>query len=143
MKLIPFRAAHVDLFTPRWPGSVEGGANPDSLLAGETSGPAWTLIVDGRVIGCGGVMLLWPGVGEGWMLPGTDTHRHKLALHRTVGRQIVELQDHERLRRLQTIVNVNYPESARWLSRLGFENEGLMKRFGVNGDDYWRLARVV
>ncbi len=40
MKLIPFRAAHVDLFTPRWPGTIEGAGNPDSLAAGETMGPA-------------------------------------------------------------------------------------------------------
>ena len=143
MQLIPFKAAHADLFEARWPGSIEGAADPDALLAGETLGPAWTLLCDGRVIGCGGVMLLWAGVGEGWMLPGTRAQHHRFAMHRAVARMLNEVQTMKRLNRVQTVVHVHYPRSVRWLERLGFENEGLMKKFGLNGDDYWRLARVV
>lgn len=144
MRLIPFKAAHADLMEIRWPGTIEeGAASDEALTAGESMGPAFTLICDGRVIACGGVMLLWGSVGEGWILGSTLIDSHKLAFHRAVKRMTVDIQDNMRLTRVQTVVHCEFPESAKWLERLGFENEGVMRNYGVHGDDYWRYARVV
>lgn len=44
--------------------------------------------------------------------------------------------------RVQAIVRADWAIAVHFLERLGFEREGLMKRFGPDGDDYFLYGRV-
>jgi RimJ/RimL family protein N-acetyltransferase len=52
------------------------------------------------------------------------------------------VQDDASLKRIQASVHTNDQQAIRYVEWLGFENEGLMKKYGPDGSDYYRFARV-
>jgi hypothetical protein len=44
--------------------------------------------------------------------------------------------------RIQAVVRSDWPRSRRWVERLGFVCEGVMRSFGPDGKDYCMYARV-
>jgi RimJ/RimL family protein N-acetyltransferase len=52
------------------------------------------------------------------------------------------VQEDTDLQRIQASVHTRDKQAIRYVEWLGFENEGLMKKFGPDGSDYYRFARV-
>lgn len=140
MKLVPFRVEHLYQIVPR------ETVNMDQAIAAairlEGLGPAFTAIDGERVIGCGGVARLWGRVGEAWTLFGAEIAEHPVWLHRTVRTMLRDIMDGMDLDRLQVNVLADSERNCRWVKRLGFRFEGLMERFGPNGEDYARYAMI-
>jgi hypothetical protein len=89
-------------------------------LLGHNEIVAYTLLDDDKVLAVGGAHIMWFGAGEGWVLVSPDCLRTPASFARHV--------DDDRAYRF-----------AEWL---GFENEGIMRKYGVDGGDYYRMARV-
>ena len=45
--------------------------------------------------------------------------------------------------RIQAAVRADWPEAQRFAEFLGLENEGLMRKYGPDGSDYFRFAKVL
>ena len=109
----------------------------------KAKGPAWTLRINGVLIGCAGLMLLdWPGVAHAWMLPSPALAQHpKISL--TLLRQKLEetIRTHQ-LVRIQAEVQTTFTTGRRFIESLGFEHEGDMRRFGPDGSTFSRYAWV-
>lgn len=97
------------------------------------------LEVDGRVLAIGGITRMHEGVGEVWGLLAPAIHAHPIFLHKA-GRRLVAAG--HTYRRLQATAAARDLRACRWLARLGFEREGLMRAFGPDGADHVRYARV-
>lgn len=91
-----------------------------------------------RVLMCGGVSPQWAGVGALWALVAEQAGSHMLSLHRATKRFI----DLQRFRRLEASVEKGFTEGCRWLELMGFEHEGPMRAYGLNGEDHIRYALV-
>jgi len=102
---------------------------------------AYTLMVDDEVIFCGGLLHMHEGVGEVWTVIGENFKQYSLSITRHV---ITFLHNAEALgyRRLQTTVASGFPEAARWAGLLGFESEGLMRKYTPAGEDCFMYARI-
>ena len=48
----------------------------------------------------------------------------------------------QELVRIQAAVRADWPEAQRFAEFLGLENEGLMRKYGPDGSDYFRFAKV-
>jgi hypothetical protein len=108
----------------------------------EAYGPGFTgLLPDGEVAACGGVAIQWPGFGVGWAITSDLVDDYMLTFHKTFKRMIAHIERSRGLVRIQTTVHADHLVSRRWLKRLGFETEGLMRRY-IGGDDYYLMARV-
>lgn len=142
--VVPFRPGHVAAIRPAWPFTVEADSAEleARAAASAAAGPAWTLLLDGDPVGCGGVVLLWPGVGEAWSLSAESAAAIPLALHRAVREGLAEAQMRYRLHRIQAAVLACHVVGRRWLALLGFEEEGTMRKYGPGGHDFVRMARV-
>jgi len=98
---------------------------------------AYAGIEGGRVVGAAGVVPVWRGCHAAWAL-----------LSEMPLRQMVEVTGLVRMfagdfsGRLETWVDASRPGHGRWAEKLGFEREGLMKRFLPSGGDAWLYARV-
>ena len=85
--------------------------------------------------------------------------RHALAPHPTHGvygpvsdrkilaaKTIKRLQDETckkyKIKRLQTSVKADFKRGIRFATWCGFKNEGLKKKYGPDGSDYYQLARI-
>ena len=51
------------------------------------------------------------------------------------------IKEHE-FARVQAAVRTDWPEAQRFSRFLGFKQEGLMEKFGPDGSDYYRVARI-
>ena len=97
---------------------------------------------DGKIVMMGGAHVMWQGVGEGWLIMS----KYGYDIPKTVARYADEFFDvimHEaQVQRVQASVHAEDSQAVKFARWLGFENEGLMKKYGPDGSDYYRMARV-
>ncbi len=102
------------------------------------AGPAFAGMQDGTVCGCAGIVMLSAGRGHAWALLGTAAPAGFVAVHRAVAAFL----DRQRLRRIETAVDSDFAAGHRWARMLGFEREGRMRAYGLDGRDADLYARV-
>lgn len=119
----------------------------EGLLAGALPpGPAWTLSSDGLVMGCGGLAPVWPGRVIAWTYIGNLDRRGWMKVARMCRVAIASAFDGglagDDVVRVEAHTPADFPPGARLLEWLGFECEGLARRWGPDGSDYVAYARV-
>lgn len=87
-----------------------------------------------------GIVPLWRGVGEAWMIPAKSHLRKPVALGRHVKMGILEIAEGLQLHRLQAAVKADFEMGRRLVELIGFDRESLMPQYGPDGDDYERFA---
>lgn len=107
----------------------------------DANGPAYTGFVDGKVAGFAGVILMWPGVGEGWILGSDLFAENKLWFVRNVKSYMTKIINTHQMHRLQTTVMHGHTNLIRLVEFLGMEFEGRLKSYGPHGEDYLMYAR--
>ena len=139
MNIIPFRYEHVEAIDLQAAQKhVISHLCIEYLKRLEAVGPAVTAELDGRIIGCGGVAFAGFGMGTLWAFLAADAGSHFVRLHR-VARRVIEIP---RLRRIEATTEACFTQGCRWLELLGFHSEGVMRKYGPDGSDHVRYARV-
>lgn len=103
---------------------------------------AFTLEDDGTILAVGGVHVMWFGAAEGWVLVSPDCLQMPASFARYAKRVFDGILQETELRRVQASIHVDDKRAYRFAQWLGFEDEGVMRKYGVEGDDYYRMARV-
>lgn len=95
-----------------------------------------------RVIACGGIIEIWPGRGEAWMiLSRSPGRRGLLAITRCVRRHLAQAIS-GKYHRIETIVDTRWCNAHKWASLLGLTREGTMKKCGPDQRDFDLYAMV-
>lgn len=105
-------------------------------------GMSFTLLGDGEPIVCGGIIPLWNGVCEGWIIGGKRIFQAKIKAARLIKKRTDLLCLNNNVSRLQTAVKAGFKEGYRFAKFLGLQDEGLMKKYGPDGSDYYRMAKI-
>ncbi len=122
IKLVPFEAEHLLEFENRDTSMRE---TLRLAIDKERLGPAFTALKDGRVLGCGGIVLQWPGVATVWMNLSEDLpKKHGLWMTRITKRVLADAIRAFKLHRLEAIVMRDSKVNQRWIKMLGFRKEG-------------------
>ena len=115
--------------------------DPHSLNESYMSGDAFTLLYDGKILCCGGVIPIWSGLGEVWWRASVHMHEH--------GGKVIEVTK-ERLdtykmkfRRVQTNVISDWEEAVRFIGIMGFHLESVMPKYGPYGESQSRYVILV
>lgn len=106
------------------------------------SGPAYTILIDRKIVFCGGVSLLGYGRGEVWLVFSTELYRHVKTVYRVMKMLLSIVVEQFRLTRLQTVVKCDIEAGTRFVEHFGFEREGLLRAYGPNGEDFYIYGRV-
>lgn len=108
--------------------------------------PAFTALFEDKIVGVGGMIILWDGVGEMWLMLTADCKREGIfgimALQ-TIKDKVDELIREHKMRRVQCTVRVDFPKARKMVSSLGFTLEGLMKCYCPDGCDVWMYSRII
>tara|TARA_R110002167_G_scaffold62113_2_gene175400 strand:- start:611 stop:1051 length:441 start_codon:yes stop_codon:yes gene_type:complete len=105
-------------------------------------GLAFTGLIDGYVIASAGIKPLWPGVGEAWIVASDNMPKKKLSVIKLIKENFDRMIHDNGFVRVQACIRSDWPEAKRFAEFLGFEHEGIMKKYGPDGQDYLRMARV-
>ena len=105
-------------------------------------GLSFTLFLDQTPIVSGGIVPIWEGVAEGWVLSSKHIYDYKIKAARLIKERTDLLCTNNKIWRLQTAVKADFKIGFRFAQFLGFKNEGLMKAYGPDKTDYYRMARI-
>lgn len=107
-------------------------------------GLAFTFIEE-KPVACIGVLELWPGVGEAWLSLSKRFEigrpsRRWAALSRLIKVEFDKaMMSHHRI---QTAIPLDFEPGHRFVRHLGFEDEGLRRKYGPDGSDYLAFVRL-
>ena len=139
MKVIPFRPEHIGLMNlQEHQRLVISSLTMPYLSQIISAGPTLSAVVDDRVIACAGIASPGLGIGTLWAVVAKDAGPYFIRLDRCV-RRFLEIP---KLRRIEASSEVDFAPGCRWLELLGFQSEGIMRKYGPNGEDHMRYARV-
>lgn len=144
--LVPFRIHQVQYMDLREFDKRVFLGMPNStkeLIAHERGGYAWTGIIGNEIIAAGGITLVWDGVACAWLLSTPLVDKYKFFLHKTVKNAIMQTSKTKNLHRIETTILAGHVVSQMWAERLGFVNEGLMRKFDSRKQDYFRYALIL
>ena len=106
-------------------------------------GMSFTGLVNNRPIAAGGVFHLWDGVAEGWVLATKDIYKYPVFCAKHIKQRTEIILKANKIKRLQTSVKADCDVALRFAKWLGLKEEGLMKRYGPDGSDFIRFARII
>jgi len=136
MGLIPFKIEH--LANMDFKESVKSIASVEVLkeamckLVGDDTSATMVSEKDGTILGVLGAVNVMPSVCEVFILATKQQGDHPIEFAKSVKKKLYELKT--KYRRIQAIASDDKFHT-RWLSWLGFEREGVMKKYGVNGEN--------
>lgn len=96
---------------------------------------------DDVVVVCGGAEL-WRGVCEVWLLKSDLFYKYSRQCAKIIKKHLDEGFNRCDYHRVQASCSKDSKEQSRWLEWLGFENEGVLRKYGLNGEDYIMHARI-
>lgn len=99
------------------------------------NGPCWTGELDGVVIGCGGIVIHWPGFGEAWLIfPENVKDNHKPIEHRIAKKMLYEMIKDNDLKRTEISPRCDWPPGLSYARFLGFKVEGKRRKYMPDAD---------
>lgn len=146
LRIEPFKPEHIEHITGR--EGVEWswiGSSPSAIAQQhwEEGHPAWTAFDDDRILGCGGIALLWKGVALAWLWLNSElTEKHSFWFHKTIKTKLEEISKEYNLIRIQCVVDENFAAGNQWIKSLGFKEECRMRKYGPNGETYIMYALI-
>jgi len=104
----------------------------------QSTGPAFTYIMDKKVIGCGGIHEMWNGVGEAWLILGKDVIDYRVTTMRHIMREFPKILNG--YHRVQAHVLQGFEKGIQFIESLGFVTEGKALQYGPNRENYIRYS---
>jgi len=107
----------------------------------EGEGRAFSIIYDGKLVCCAGVMHKLEGIGIAWALYPPDIGNYHID-PRLAMDKLLEIKNKFNYRRVEATVRVDFPAGAKYLEWMGFKHEGRMKMYEPDKTDAYLYART-
>jgi len=141
MKVMAYKEGHLDFLIPK-----EGYFEDKGLIAEAikdlTDTVAVTVVKNRIVVAVFGITQKRKGIFECWSMIGNEVKRNPIEFYRTVKSLIKEYEEKLNIVRLEMTVKHNLRDACKFAASLGFDQEGLMRKYGLNGEDYFLYART-
>lgn len=144
-KVVPFSPFHVSMMNLNEHDETAKRCVPDWLrrLEGQSAlGPAFTGIYYGKPMLSFGIIPIWPGLAEAWMIPDRDISCVAVPLCRVSRQFFNHCETTMALRRIQITVRSSNVRAVEWAKFLYFEPEATLTAFGPDGEDYLMMRRL-
>ena len=106
----------------------------------EANGQCRTCLINGKVVGCGGIDLMWPGVGEVWVALSNDISA--ITAYRGIAKGLKRVMKDNDLWRVQGWARVVFKEAHALFQHLGMEEEGVARKYTPDGVDCVLYSKV-
>ncbi len=101
----------------------------------KSQGTSFSAMENGEVLGCAGITHLWPGVGEAWSMFSSEIRTKPFFLHRAVKNGLDNLGTLFGYHRIELFVAAEFEVGQRWARVLGFELEGIRRKYTPDKKD--------
>jgi hypothetical protein len=127
-EVVPYEPWHMRAVGQQYLGAFLSGSEIPEQVAAQ--GACWTALRHGRPVACAGFRDIWEGRAETWAILSPDAVPVALRLTRAVRRALL-LHPAERI---EATVVAGFAPGLRWVEALGFEPEGVRKRYHQGRD---------
>lgn len=104
--------------------------------------PGLSVFEGQTLIAIGGLIPNWPGRAQIWMASSRAARpRHYLKLISTAN-WLVDIGHKRGATRIEAYVRDNNASACRWIEKIGFNFEGVMRMFGMAGEDFRLYAHI-
>ena len=114
----------------------------DNRIDFKTPALSYTLLCNGECVCSGGIIPLWNGVAEGWVISSKRIFKNKIKAARLIKKRMDLLCVNNKIWRLQTAVKADFKIGIRFAEFLEYKKEGLMVGYGPDKTDYYLMARI-
>lgn len=144
MRMIPFHREHLNLIQPK-DADIERYGKIDADMENPVIeyGVNFTLIEDGRILGCGGILPTTHGVGSCYTLISRYAHMYGMKVFRITKKQLENIMKDFNLHRVETANLADAEDHHRWCKLLGFVDEGALMKYDNKKRDYRRFAKLM
>tara|TARA_Y100000004_G_C8736699_1_gene336547 strand:+ start:18 stop:449 length:432 start_codon:yes stop_codon:yes gene_type:complete len=142
MDLRPFLKEHGYLVFNEINNQLIGNQTNMSFIDSLEIDDCFTAVKNNRPIICGGVIRLWEGCYEGWVIATHYVNQYPVETARLIKGCTDVLFEKNNMHRLQTAVLKGYLQGYRFAEFLGMKAEGEMRKYDYMKQDYIRYARV-
>ncbi len=111
--------------------------------ARENNGQCITGVVDGRIVGCGGIDLMWKGVGEVWIMLVSEVDKYPVKAYEVIRDGLDKLIKDNNLWRVQAWGRIGFDASHTLFRHLNFVPEGIARKYGHDGTDYILYGLII
>jgi RimJ/RimL family protein N-acetyltransferase len=145
IEVIPYKKEHAYLIYENIRERDAGiSSDIDELSAAwERQGPAYTVIIDGELVFCGGFILMGWNRAEAWTLMSDLFYKYPKACFKICRDYTNKVINEYGLKRVQAIIDVDFEAGVRFAERLGYEEEGRLKAYGPDGEDMLMFGRRI
>lgn len=108
------------------------------------AGWAKTGLINNKILGVGGVVVFWPGVGEGWYALSEHADTYKVAVAMFLTRFIDIAAAELKLHRFQTTIRTDFTKAIKLIEVAGLENETPkgMRQYTEDKKDSYIYAKI-
>jgi len=143
-KIIDFEPALVPMMKPRDTDQLYFDHIPNFTQVLESYaqiGYAHMGVCHGKPMCMFGCVPLWAGVAELWMITDVNLGSSARTFHRVTKEMFDIYMSELSLVRIQIWVHSQNERAIKWAKSLYFEEEGIARKFGPDGADFYLLAR--
>lgn len=115
---------------------------PELLERFTKMGLGYTGLYDGQIMCCFGIIPLWRGSAEIWMVPSKHLYQVARPFHRATKLWLDVCIAEWHLVRVQATVHSQNAPADKWIRTCHFQEEGLLRRYGPEGADYKMFSRL-
>ncbi len=94
------------------------------------------------LIFCGGIVVHYAGFGEAWVLCSPKAETLPKGVFRLAKEFLDKNIKDKKLFRVQAVVRCDWPQAQKFVEKLGFIKEGILKKYGLDQSDYIMYARI-
>ena len=105
-------------------------------------GPAYTIVIDDEIVFCGGVVKIGWNRGEAWTLMSSLFYKYPKTCFKICRNQLNDVIQKHGLKRVQALVDPSLYGGVRFMEHLGFQQEGLLRKYGPKNEDMWMMGRI-
>lgn len=141
---MPFAEPHIDIIEISQPDvaiAKEFINVKECIVYQSQIGPAITAFVKGKPVVVFGLIPIWTGVAQAWMIADDAARRKPIAMTK-VAKHFFDISEiSQRLHRTQITVKTSDKRAEKWALHLGFGIEGVMRKYGPDQSDHYIMAR--
>tara|TARA_R100001443_G_scaffold55213_1_gene66478 strand:- start:2338 stop:2781 length:444 start_codon:yes stop_codon:yes gene_type:complete len=141
-EIVPFVADHAHYILKTGLQLDERHNWYDQAYIMEEAGFCVTLLANKKALLSTGIIPVWDGVGEAWLLTSKEVPKYPITIARAIYECFYQWVDAKDLWRVHANVRSDWDVAIRFAKFLGMKEEGLMEKFGPEKADYFRLAWV-
>ncbi len=103
---------------------------------------AYSFYHHGNLIFCGGIFLHYAGFGEAWLLCSPEAETLPKGMFKLTRDGLEKIIKDYKLFRVQATVRCDWKQAQKFIRKLGFTPEGVLRKYGIDQSNYMMYARI-